>query len=108
MSLKGKLLIETVLRQGQTVLKNSFCTQPFKLANVTEEKKGQPLRLIVMSSSPGILDGDEYEIDIAIGEGCQLSLETQSYQRLFQMKEGASQTMKITMGNGSSLCYLPQ
>ena len=59
-----------------------------------------------MSSSPGILDGDEYEINIELDEGSRLHLETQSYQRLFQMKKGASQTMEVKMKKNSHLKYL--
>ena len=60
-----------------------------------------------MSSSPGILDGDEYQIKIELEEGCSLQLQTQSYQRLFSMKKGASQNMHIVMCKSSSFCYLP-
>ena len=60
-----------------------------------------------MSSSPGILDGDDYQMQIDVAEGCSLELQTQSYQRLFTMKQGASQHMRVEMARGSSFCYLP-
>ncbi|MFL5808870.1 MAG: urease accessory protein UreD, partial [Flavisolibacter sp.] len=40
-------------------------------------------------------------------ENSSLGLETQSYQRLFQMKTGASQQMEVNMNAGSSFVYLP-
>ena len=60
-----------------------------------------------MSSSPGILDEDEYELKIELGENSSLQLHTQSYQRLFNMKKGAKQLMEVYLEKGSSFVYLP-
>ena len=95
------------MRNGKTFLKNSFCSSPFKLADITEDKNDQTLHLMVMSSSPGILDNDDYEIRIELNENCSIELQTQSYQRLFQMKSGAKQEMKINMAAGSTFIFLP-
>lgn len=100
------LQINTAVRAGKTFLKNSFCNQPFKLADVTERVEGKDLHLIIMSSSPGILDGDEYHISIELEEGSRLHLENQSYQRLFQMKRGASQILNVQMQKASHLKFL--
>lgn len=62
---------------------------------------------MLMSSSPGVLDDDEYEIKIETGEGCEMELHTQSYQRLFNMKKGAKQLMEVYLDKGSSFVYLP-
>ncbi|MEO6522773.1 MAG: urease accessory protein UreD [Mucilaginibacter sp.] len=105
--MRAELHIETKLRDGITYLKKSYYTPPFKLADVREDKKDNTLQLMLMSSSPGILDGDEYRIKVDLDEGCSLKLLTQSYQRLFTMKSGALQHLQINMGQGSSFCYLP-
>ena len=103
----AKLQIQTALYKGKTILKNAFCSQPFKLADVTEDRSEKTLRLVMMTSSPGILDGDEYNIQIEVEEDCSVELETQSYQRLFNMKEGASQAIEIRMAKRSSFVFLP-
>jgi urease accessory protein len=103
----AELHIETKLRDGITYLKKSYFTPPFKLADVREDKKDNTLQLMLMSSSPGILDGDEYHIKIELDEDCSLKLLTQSYQRLFTMKDSASQQLQVNMAQGSSFCYLP-
>jgi urease accessory protein len=103
----ASLQIETALRDGCTYLKRSYCTTPFKLANITEDKKDKTLRLMLMSSSPGILDGDEYHQKIEVAEGCALELQTQSYQRLFNMKKGARQELEVYQSKGSSFLFLP-
>lgn len=107
MALNAKLHIETTLREKKTVLKTSFCTPPFKIADVTEDKKQQVLHLMMMSSSPGVLDGDKYELQINLDEKCSLDLKTQAYQRLYQMENGAKQVMVVNMKEGSSLIYIP-
>ncbi len=101
------LHIQTALRGNSTYLKNAFCTPPFKVADITEDKKGHTLQLMLMSSSPGILDEDEYTMKIELAENNSLQLHTQSYQRLFNMKKGATQRMEVSMQPGASFCFLP-
>ena len=107
MAMKAKLYIETAVRNEKTFLRNSYCTPPFKIADVTEDKNQTNLRLMLMSSSPGVLDGDEYELQINLAEKSCLMLQTQSYQRLFQMKIGAIQLIDVKMCRGASFTYLP-
>lgn len=107
MALNAKLDIETEWRNGKTILKKSFCTPPFKIADITENKKHSGLTLMLMSSSPGVLDGDEYHLQIDVAEECSLELQTQSYHRLFQMQKGARQFLQVNLKAGASLTYIP-
>lgn len=103
----ANLNIETIYKNGTTGLGKSYFTPPFKIANITEDKKSGWLQLMIMSSSPGVLDGDQYQIKIELGENSSLHLHTQSYQRLFNMKEGAAQQMEVHLEKGSSFIFLP-
>lgn len=103
----AELHIETKLRDGCTHLKKVYATPPFKIADVREDKRDKTLQLMLMSSSPGILDGDEYRIKIDLEEGCALDLQTQSYQRVFNMQNSALQQIAVHMAKGSSFQYLP-
>jgi urease accessory protein len=105
--MRATLHIQTACREGRTYLKKAYCTPPFKIADVTENKKENRLQLMLMSASPGILDGDEYRMTIDLAENTSVQLSTQSYQRLFTMKQGASQHLQIQMAAGSSFCFLP-
>lgn len=107
MEMIAYLHIQAALRNQKTFLKKAYHTTPFKIADVTEDKTRQKLQLMLMSSSPGILDEDEYNIEIEVAENCSLALQTQSYQRLFSMKKSASQNMQIRLEKGSSFSYLP-
>lgn len=105
--MKARLHIQTAVRNGITCLKQSFYTPPFKVANITEDKQAGPLHLMLMCSSPGILDGDDYQLKINIEEDSCLHLHTQSYQRLFNMKNGARQNMEVYLQKGAGLVYIP-
>jgi len=104
--MQSSVVIRVSVRDGVSYLASSYFTPPFKVANITEDKTG-PLHLMLMCSSPGVLDGDRQAIRVEVGEKGRLELYTQSYQRLFQMKEGASQTMEVRLGVGASFCWLP-
>jgi urease accessory protein len=103
----AKLYIQTALRNSITCLKENYFTPPFKVTNITEDKNSKKLHLMLMNSSPGILDKDEYEVKIDLGEGSSLQLHTQSYQRLFNMKTGATQLVEVYLQKGASFIYLP-
>lgn len=105
--MNAELHIQTAQRNGKTYLKKAYFTQPFKVVDITEDKRAGQLELMLMSSSPGILDGDTYHMRIDVAESCSLNLQTQSYQRLFTMKQGASQHMHVALGPNATFCFLP-
>jgi len=105
--MNAQLLIQTHFADGITRLGKTYFTPPFKVANITENKQSTWLQLMIMNSSPGILEGDEYEIRIDLDKGSRLHLHSQSYQRLFQMKKGASQHSKIRLADNCSFTYIP-
>ena len=97
------LKIQTALRGTITYLKRVYLTVPFKVADITEDRQGRKLNLVIMSASPGILDGDDYQIEIIVDPGCVLQLQTQAYQRLFNMRNSAQQTQHVHLGNNATL-----
>ena len=105
--MKADLHINTFMRNVITCLGDAYVNSPFKLMNITEDKTLNQLHLIVMSSSPGVLDNDAYDIKIKVVDDGVLQLHTQSYQRLFNMQNGAIQNMEVTIGKGSSFIFLP-
>ena len=62
---------------------------------------------MITSSSPGILNNDDYKIRIKIEDNAKVHLTTQGYQRIFSMKNTASQHMNIFMDDNASLYFLP-
>lgn len=102
----SELQISTAARNNKTYLQHCYFTRPFKVADISGQHTPE-LHLTLMSASPGILDGDEYDMKVNVAAGTRLHLYTQSYQRIFQMKSGAKQSCSVHVGAGSSLIYMP-
>ena len=103
----SELDIIATLRNGSTYLQHAFYTRPFKVANIREDKSDPLLPLVIMTASPGMLEGDVYQWKIRVNENAQLQLQTQSYQRLFSMEQGARQEVTVEVGPGAAFHYLP-
>lgn len=92
---------------GYSFLKDAYVTPPFRIVPVGQYKKDKAAYLMIMSTSPGLLDGDDHQINISLDPSCVLQLQTQSYQRLFHMKDKGMQTTKVHMQKGSKFSYVP-
>lgn len=102
----NRLNIISGYKDGRSYLKDAFFTRPFRLANIGEDKTDPALYLMVQNSSPGILDKDHYAINIQMESKSKLLLDSQSYQRLFNMKEGAKQDMNVSLSEYSAFSYV--
>ncbi|TXE10489.1 urease accessory protein UreD [Gelidibacter salicanalis] len=101
-----KYSLKTGLRE-QTILKDVYFTPPFNLVEVRENKKNPLLEMMVMSSSPGILNDDFYDINIEVIDGSSLNLQTQSYQRIYISEKGTNQHMNISVGVNAYFSHVP-
>ncbi len=101
------LNITSSYKDGRTYMKDTYHTRPFRVANVGIDKSDPALYLMVMSSSPGVLDTDHYDMYMQLDANSRFQLQSQSYQRLFDMQDGASQHLKVTMGRNSVFSYVP-
>lgn len=95
------------MSKQQTILKDVFFTPPFNLVEVRENIKNPLLEVMVMSSSPGILNDDFYDIHIEVIDGSSLNLQSQSYQRLYVSEKGANQQMNIWVGENAYFSHVP-
>jgi urease accessory protein len=101
-----KYSLKTGLRE-QTILKEAFFTTPFKLVEVRENKKNPLLEVMVMSSSPGMLNNDTYDIAIEVIADTYLNLQTQAYQRIYVSEGGTNQVMNIKVGENAYFSHAP-
>ena len=88
----ANLYIRAGFKEGKSYLMDSYVSVPFRITNVGQVKDDGSLYMMLGSSSPGLLDSDNHEIEINIEENSRFQLQTQSYQRLYNMKKGSSQT----------------
>ncbi|QAA34346.1 urease accessory protein UreD [Clostridium manihotivorum] len=98
--------IETSVKKDKTVLERSYFTAPFKIISPFYEDEHNMMKLCVMNVSPGILEGDRYYLDFKLKEGSRLHLYSQSYSKVFNMKEGnAYQKLHIELEKNSRFEY---
>lgn len=103
----ANLYIKTGYKEGKSYLMDSYVSVPFRITNIGQIKDDDCLYMMLGSSSPGLLDSDNYEIEINLEKDSQFQLHTQSYQRLYNMKKGSSQVTKVRLAPNSSFCYVP-
>lgn len=101
-----KYSLTTGIRE-QTILKDAFFTPPFKLIEVRENKKNPLLEVMVMSSSPGMLNNDTYDISIEVIPNSYLNLQSQAYQRIYVSERGTNQVMNIKVGANAYFSHTP-
>ena len=103
----ANLYIKTGFKEGKSYLMDSYVSVPFRITNIGQIKEDDCLYMMLGSSSPGLLDTDNHEIDINVEENSRFQLQTQSYQRLYNMKKGSSQITKVKLAPNSAFCYVP-
>lgn len=105
--MESHLNIIAGFKAGKSYVKDLYVSLPFRVVSVGQRKNDNKLYQMIMSSSPGILDGDHYHLDIALEKGASLQLQSQSYQRLFNMKDKALQELNVSMEDNTSFAYVP-
>ncbi len=103
----ANLYIKTGFKAGKSYLIDSYVSVPFRITNVGQIRDDDCLYMMLGSSSPGLLDTDHHEIEINMEESSRFQLQSQSYQRLYNMKKGSSQSMKVRLAPNSAFCYVP-
>ncbi|MBF8963570.1 urease accessory protein UreD [Pontibacter sp. FD36] len=95
-------------REGAlTLLKESCHNAPYKVIHYGSRHLHEHLELIMMSSSPGIMDGDEIDIEVNVHEHAQLKLFTQSFSKLHPMETGALQRTNVQVKKGGIYKFIP-
>ena len=94
-------------KEGKSFVKNLYVGKPFRVVSVGQRKLDNKLYQMTMTSSPGILNGDEYILNIDVEDNAALQLQSQSYQRLFNKDDEATQKLTINIHNNASFAYVP-
>lgn len=104
----SKLRLSTQVKRGCTYLDGTAYCAPIKLMSLPHQDDGI-LRVVQMSSSPGLMGGDVIEAEITLAPFSCLRLYTQAFTRVLQMNAGdkACQHTHIHQHINSSLLYLP-
>ena len=115
----SELRLVAAARGEQTVLADEYYTMPFKVmrpfsldpgALVGVPEAAGPIQVMVMSTSAGIMAGDDQRIDVCVGEGAALQVTTQAFEKVHRM-EGQGSARRVTrlvVDAGGYLDYQPQ
>lgn len=109
---RGVLVLKLAgdVASGRTVVREQYSQVPLfaQKPMYLEESLQSMAYMYIISPSGGILQGDEYRIDISLADNAQAHLTTQGATRMYKMDEGfATQQVDITVDNGCYLEYMP-
>lgn len=104
--MESKCYIQAELKNGRTVLKDTYYTAPFKIMRPFME--GSRSKVIVMTASAGILADDRYDLKYEVGEGADLVITGQGYTKIFNTESSYSQQcLTVEVAKNGRMAYLP-
>lgn len=103
------LAVQAECRDGRTVLSDVSFTAPYKLMHPFPKKTGG-VQIIPVCASAGIMRGDRQEFIYSVGEGAELEVQSQSFDKIHKMDDdgSASRYIKLTVAEHAALYYTPQ
>ena len=103
-------ILERDSATGKTVIREQYSRVPLlaQRAIYLEETLPAMAYVYIVSPSGGILQGDRYRIDIALGNHTIAHVTTQGAMRIYKMDQNyASQIINIKVGDESYFEYIP-
>lgn len=101
----SKVRLETIHKDGKTILDDVYFTSPFKIIQPFPVKDNF-IKVIIMSSSAGTLEGDVQEYDITLADNTNMELTSQAYEKIFTMiDDEAYRECNINIGSNCLLKY---
>lgn len=110
-TLHSTAVLRAVCRRGAngTVLAERYTAAPLKLAKSFRDDTSDGLCLYMMDCSPGMLEGDRYEIDMKLEEQTRLVLTNQSFTKIHPAQQHPSVLRQhFRLAQGAVLEYMPE
>lgn len=103
----SKVNITTLNKYDKTILDDVYFTAPFKVSPPFYNEDNS-IKVIVMSSSAGVMEGDIQEYNITVNDNTSIEVTSQSYEKIHKMENGESfRECNIIVGSNSLLKYKP-
>src|SRR5512132_1596066 len=105
-----RLKLERDQGTGKTVIREQYCRVPLFIqrAIYLEETLPEMSYVYIISPSGGILQGDQYNIEITLSNNALAHVTTQGATRIYKMEKNyGTQIVNIKVGEGSYLEYIP-
>ena len=104
----SRLAVQTEYRDGKTILSDVSFTAPYKLMHPFPKPNGGA-QIIPVCASAGVMRGDRQEFFYQIGEGTELEVLSQSYDKIHKMEDGCAQRhIQLEVQHNATLYYAPQ
>lgn len=104
---ESRLLLETAVKDGNTIMENVFFTAPFKIMKPFAGDQGD-IRIMQLSASAGIMAGDRQSLEFHIKNGSKASFCSQSFEKVHKMEDGyAGKKVRIKVEEDAEFQYLP-
>jgi len=105
-----RLKLESEPGTGKTVIREQYCRVPLFIqrAIYLEETLPEMAYIYIISPSGGILQGDQYSIDITLSNNALAHITTQGATRIYKMEKNyGTQIVNINVGEECYLEYIP-
>lgn len=102
----SELNMEVSRKDDKTVLSDVYFTPPFKIMKPFYENN--LMRILQMSASPGIMEGDCQQINIDVKKGSCAEIYSQSFEKIHKMENNeAVRSININIGENCFFIYNP-
>lgn len=103
----SQMRIETKFKDNKTYMSDVFYTPPLKLTRPFKQADGG-LYIIMMSSSPGIMDGDVQDFEFNIDDNSNTHITSQTYEKIYKTIDVPPvRNTKIKVGSNAYFKYFP-
>lgn len=103
----GELKLAFVQWNNRTVMAESFFRVPLQVMKPRYDASGCAC-IYLLSPTGGVVQGDDYQIDVALDADTHVTLTTQAATKIYAMpRQGATQSMRVRVGEDAIFEYLP-
>lgn len=106
-----KSVLRATARQvdNHTILTERYHDAPLKITKTFYEEATGRLQLYIMDVSPGLLDGDSYELNLQLEDNTHLIVTNQSFTKIHPTPyQSAELIQNLHLGKGAVLEYMPE
>ena len=105
--MESRIFVQTARQNGRTQVEDMYFTAPYKIMRPLYS--GGHTDLILMAASAGLLAGDSINAQYTFGDGSDVSIRTQGFEKVFNTGDGqARRHISIEAGENARVCFLPQ
>ena len=104
----SRIALSASNRDGKTILDDVSFTAPYKIMTPFQKENGG-IQVMPLCASAGIMKGDRQQFTYQIGEGANVEILSQSFEKIHKMDGGsASRKIQIQVAPHAILSYYPQ